>query len=460
MTTAPVRSRWEDAAQLRRAGPAAARRHVLRGRPRDDRRLGRRRRPMITEIGAVKVRGGEVLGEFQTLVNPHTAIPAFIAVLTGITNSMVADAPPIELRAAGVPRVRRGSVLVAHNARSTSASCATSGSSRTSRGPTSRSSTPSRSPAAWSPATRRPTTSCRRWRGVFRVGHDAQPPRARRRAGDGRRAARADGAARQPRASTPSRSCRPILARSPPPSAASATSPTGSPTPRASTCSATSSRGCSTSARRKDLRKRVRSYFTASETRSRIGEMVRLASSVTGIECATPLEAEVRELRLIAEHKPSYNRRSRFPEKVTFVKLTREPWPRLSLVKRVLDDDADYLGPFSSRSAAEKLPGRPARDVPDPPVLRQVRPPAVPRRPASSPSSAAACRPATAASTRAPTPPWSGSCATRCCGIPTTSSSSSTRRWRRSPSRSGSRRPASIATGWPRSSGRRPAPSG
>ena len=51
---------------------------------------------MITEIGAVKVRGGEVLGEFQTLVNPHTEIPPFIAVLTGITNSMVAAAPPIE----------------------------------------------------------------------------------------------------------------------------------------------------------------------------------------------------------------------------------------------------------------------------------------------------------------------------------------------------------------------------
>ena len=66
------------------------------------------------------------------------------------------------------------------------------------------------------------------------------------------------------------------------------------------------------------------------------------------------MEAEVRELRLIAEHKPSYNRRSRFPEKVTFVKLTREPWPRLSLVKKVLDDDADYLGPFASRKVAEK----------------------------------------------------------------------------------------------------------
>ena len=104
----------------------------------------------------------------------------------------------------------------------------------------------------------------------------------------------------------------------------------------------------------RDLRTRVRSYFTASETRSRMGEMVGLAESVTGIECATPLEAEVRELRLIAEHKPRYNRRSRFPEKAHYLKLTREAWPRLSLVRRVADDGADYVGPFSSKRTAEK----------------------------------------------------------------------------------------------------------
>ena len=63
---------------------------------------------MITEIGAVKIRGGEVLGEFQTLVNPHQAIPPFIAVLTGITDSMVATAPPDRAGAAAVPRVRPG----------------------------------------------------------------------------------------------------------------------------------------------------------------------------------------------------------------------------------------------------------------------------------------------------------------------------------------------------------------
>ena len=37
----------------------------------------------ITEVGAIKVRGGECLGTFQTLVNPGAAIPPAITVLTG-----------------------------------------------------------------------------------------------------------------------------------------------------------------------------------------------------------------------------------------------------------------------------------------------------------------------------------------------------------------------------------------
>src|SRR6188768_341228 len=71
---------------------------------------------MITEIGAVKVRGGEVLGEFQTLVNPGEPIPAFIAVLTGITDTMVAPAPRIGPVLPAFAEFCRGAVLVAHNA--------------------------------------------------------------------------------------------------------------------------------------------------------------------------------------------------------------------------------------------------------------------------------------------------------------------------------------------------------
>ena len=50
----------------------------------------------ITEIGVVKVRAGEHLGTLSTLVNPGTAIPPAITVLTGITEHMVATAPRIE----------------------------------------------------------------------------------------------------------------------------------------------------------------------------------------------------------------------------------------------------------------------------------------------------------------------------------------------------------------------------
>ena len=66
--------------------------------------------------------------------------------------------------------------------------------------------------------------------------------------------------------------------------------------------------------------------------------MVGIAERVTPVVCATTLEAEVRELRLIAEHKPRYNRRSRHPERALWVKLTVEPFPRLSIVREVRDD--------------------------------------------------------------------------------------------------------------------------
>jgi DNA polymerase-3 subunit epsilon len=102
-----------------------------------------------------------------------------------------------------------------------------------------------------------------------------------------------------------------------------------------------------------NLRGRVRQYFTASETRTRMAEMVGLAEQVDPVVCSTPLEAEVRELRLIAEHSPRYNRRSKRPDKATWIKLTTDAFPRLSLVRTVLADDALYLGPFSRAATAE-----------------------------------------------------------------------------------------------------------
>lgn len=70
----------------------------------------------ITEIGAVKVRAGRPLGEFATLVDPRTPIPAFITALTGISAATVRGAPALAATLPAFLDWARGSVLVAHNA--------------------------------------------------------------------------------------------------------------------------------------------------------------------------------------------------------------------------------------------------------------------------------------------------------------------------------------------------------
>jgi DNA polymerase-3 subunit epsilon len=308
---------------------------------------------MITEIGAVKVRGGEVLGEFQTLVNPRTAIPAFIAVLTGISNSMVADAPPIESALPAFLEFATGTVLVAHNAPFDVGFLRhfaeqqgrpwprfeVLDTARLARRVVTRDDAPNCKLSSLAKAFNSTTTPNHRALSDARATVDVLHGLMERLGGLGVHTLE-ELQTFSSRVSTAQRKKRHLAEGLP-----HAPGVYLFRDDRARVLYVGTSR---------DLRTRVRSYFTASETRSRMGEMVGIASSVDGIECATALEAEVRELRLIAEHKPKYNRRSRFPEKVHFVKLTREPWPRLALVRRVLDDGADYLGPFSSRKTAEK----------------------------------------------------------------------------------------------------------
>lgn len=306
----------------------------------------------ITEIGAVKVRQGVVLGEFQTLVRPSESIPPLISVLTGITDAMVATAPRVESCLPAFLEFARGSVLVAHNApfdigflrhyserigvgwpnfevldtaklarrvvtRDESPNCKLSSLARLFKAST----TPNHRALADARATVHVLHGL-----IERLGNlgvhtleELQTFSSRVTAAQGRKRHLAEGLPRLPGVYVFKDAQHQVLY-------------------------------VGTS---KDLRSRVRTYFTTSETRTRIGEMVGIAEFVEGITCATALEAEVRELRLIAEHKPRYNRRSKFPERGSWIKLTVEPWPRLSLVKQVLDDGADYLGPFRSKDSAE-----------------------------------------------------------------------------------------------------------
>jgi DNA polymerase-3 subunit epsilon len=301
----------------------------------------------------VKVRGGEVLGEFQTLVNPQQSIPAFIAVLTGITDSMVAGSPSIEQVLPQFLEFAAGSVLVAHNAPFDVGFLkhftAEQGrpwprfevldTARLARRVVTRDETPNCKLASLARLFHATTTPNHRALADARATVDVLHGMIARLGGLGVHTLE-ELQTFSSRVSTAQRRKRHLAEALP-----------HAPGVYLFRDEREHVLYVGTS---KDLRTRVRSYFTASETRSRMGEMVGLAASVTGIECATALEAEVRELRLIAEHKPKYNRRSRFPERGHWIKLTVEPWPRLSLVKKVLDDGAEYVGPFGSRRAAER----------------------------------------------------------------------------------------------------------
>ncbi len=70
----------------------------------------------ITEIGAVRLNGGEVTGEFSSLVRLYSPIPAEICELTGITDAMVSRAPSIYAAMTAFLAFAKGCVLVAHNA--------------------------------------------------------------------------------------------------------------------------------------------------------------------------------------------------------------------------------------------------------------------------------------------------------------------------------------------------------
>ena len=105
----------------------------------------------------------------------------------------------------------------------------------------------------------------------------------------------------------------------------------------------------------RNLRSRVRSYFTAAEGRKRVLEMLTLATKVDAIQTPTIIEAEIRELRLIGEKQPRFNRRSKFQEKAIWLRMTDEMFPRLSSVRghREITDDEIWCGPFNGREGAQ-----------------------------------------------------------------------------------------------------------
>jgi DNA polymerase-3 subunit epsilon len=305
----------------------------------------------ITEVGAVKIRGGEVIGTFQTLVNPGVSIPPLISALTGITDPMVADEEPIEVVLPCLLEFIGRAVLVAHNAsfdrRFVQANLERHGyqrlanrvvcTARLARKLLPRDEVPNVRLATLAAYLGSTVAPCHRALtdaratvdvfhallelagsyGVLALEDLIEFPSARA----GANFKKVHLADRLPR-------CPGVyLFRD----AAGRVLYVG---------------------KAKDLRTRVRSYFSG-DGRVKIADLLRELAAIDHHPCATELEASVREVRLIQHHRPRYNRRGRNPERYCYLKLTRERFPRLSVVRRVQADGARYLGPFGSAGQAE-----------------------------------------------------------------------------------------------------------
>jgi DNA polymerase-3 subunit epsilon len=306
----------------------------------------------ITEIGAVKVRGGEILGEFGTLVNPEERVPAFITVLTGITEMMLLEAPRLESVLPSFLEFARDAVWVAHNAPYDTgflkAACAKHGYPWPKPIVLDTAAIARRAMVADEVPNHKLSTLARHFKAATQPVHRAlDDARATvdvlhglfARLGSLKVHTVGD-VIEFVKAVSPAQRRKKHLAEGLPDK------------PGVYIFRGHKDRplyiGTSSS-----IATRVRSYFTAAEKRARIDEMINAAERVEAIPCAHSLEAEVRELRLIAAHKPPYNRRSKFPERVVWLKLTAEAYPRLSVVRELQGDGAAYLGPFGSRRFAE-----------------------------------------------------------------------------------------------------------
>lgn len=356
-------------------------------------------RDAITEIGAVKVRGGVVLGEFATLVDPQRAIPPQIVQLTGITTAMVHDAPTIAAVLPMFLEFSRGAVLVAHNAgfdigflKSAAEQCGIGWprppvlcTVRLARRVLTREEAPSVRLGTLAALVGSATRPTHRALDDARATVDVLHALIERVGNQGINTY-SDLREYLPNVSNAQRSKR-VLAQKLPhrPGVYLFRGPTGE----------VLYIGTAT-----DLRRRVGQYFNGADPRGRIKEMVGLAAVVDHVECAHPLEAGVRELRLLAAHAPPYNRRSRFPHRWWWWCSPTRPSPgsRWSANRATTAPSArsgraptPSTPPSSSRGSPGCAPVRRASAAP-PSTVRaapSVRSRPVPRRAGSPPRSTA-----------------------------------------------------------------------
>ncbi len=104
----------------------------------------------------------------------------------------------------------------------------------------------------------------------------------------------------------------------------------------------------------KSLRPRVRSYFRparegeAGDGRYQVRFLMRKVGDFDTIVTASEKEALILENNLIKQYKPRYNIRLKDDKSYLSAKVTRHPWPRITVTRRIVKDGGRYFGPFGS----------------------------------------------------------------------------------------------------------------
>lgn len=100
----------------------------------------------------------------------------------------------------------------------------------------------------------------------------------------------------------------------------------------------------------KSLRPRVRSYFQReADLSAKNRELVKLIAEVETIVVGSEGEALILEANLIKEHRPRFNILLRDDKKYPYIKVTvAEPFPRVFVTRRVVNDRSRYFGPYTS----------------------------------------------------------------------------------------------------------------
>ncbi len=303
----------------------------------------------ITEIGAVKVRGGEVLGTFSTFVNPGHPVPRQISLLTGITDSMLATAPSTSAVLPLLLEFMGDAVIVGHNVRY-DLGYLNAALERESRPRLANRTLDTLALARRLVREEVPNCSLGTLATHLRLDHrpthraladvlatvDLLHLLIERASAFG--VCGLDDLATLPTMTGHAQAAKLRLTDNLP--------------RRPGVYVFRDQRGEALYVgKATNLRSRVRSYFSTDQRR-KVPQMLRETYRIDHTVCPTPLEAAVLEVRLIHRLEPRFNRQAKNWRRYVYLKLTDEAFPRLSVVRTVRDDGALYLGPLASTRTA------------------------------------------------------------------------------------------------------------